>query len=105
MKKLSGETITVLLAPFILAFMYIYPRMLINELGEANPWTSYFYMYGFGVLFFFIGIFIILKSGACNLKREQDRFWFKILMFGMVFFASLHAGWIYLALSIPVKGA
>ena len=53
----------------ILAFVYFFPRYLIASLGPANPWTSYFYQYGLGLVAFSIGIYIILKSGACQFGR------------------------------------
>ena len=104
MKKLSNPMLAALLVPIVLVFSYIYPRAVISHFGIENPWTSYLYMYGFGLLTFAIGVTLILKSGACNLSRAKDRFWLKALLIGMVFFSSLHASWIYLALSIPFKG-
>ena len=86
------------------ALAYFFPRFLVSCLGEANPWTSYFYLYGFGVVFFGVGIYIALKSGACQLGRGRDSFWFKFLICGYLGFASLHATWIQLALSFPFLG-
>ena len=88
----------------LLAIIYAFPRILVNTLGKENPWTNYFYMYGFGAIFFGFGIVLILKTGACDLKLTRDKYWFKVLIGGFVFFASLHAIWIVLALIIPVKG-
>lgn len=90
--------------PLVLAFIYIYPRVLIANLGEANPWTSYFYQYGFGLVFFLIGIWLILKQGACRLGRGHDSFWFGVLILGFLFFAIGHAVWIVLALKVPYLG-
>ena len=104
MKKLSGPMTAVLLVPLVIAFCYIYPRAIISAFGIDSPWTNYLYMYGFGLVTFIIGIFLILKSGACNLKRKKDLFWFKALIIGMLFFITLHGTWIYLAISIPFKG-
>ena len=87
----------------LLAFIYVYPRVLVNLLGEGNPWTSYLYLYGFGLIFFTIGIWVIRSSGALVLGRGHDSFWYKILLGGFVFFASLHGLWIFLALNTPVK--
>ena len=87
-----------------LAIVYFFPRFLAGYLGKANPWTSYFYLYGFGLIFFSIGIWIALKSGACQLGRGQDSFWLKFLLCGYMILASLHGAWIKLALSIPFLG-
>lgn len=94
----------VLLVPVVIAFCYFYPRAIIDIFGLESAWTNYLYMYGFGLVTFIIGILLILKSGACNLKREKDVFWFKALLVGMVFFAGLHWSWIYISLTVPFKG-
>jgi len=88
---------------FTLVFVYYFPRFLITNLGEANPWTSYLYLYGFGGYFFIIGLLLIIKTGSCKLGRAHDTKWFTILCSGFLALMSLHAVWIYLALSIPVK--
>jgi hypothetical protein len=97
---LIGTGITVVL----LAFIYTYPRLIIAWLGEGSPWTSYLYLYGFGLVFFLMGIYIILRSGACRLGRGRDSFWFGVLFAGFVFFAAMHAAWIVAAQKIPYLG-
>ena len=88
----------------LLAFAYKFPRLLIQWLGDENPWTSYLYQYGFGLIFFLIGLWLILKSGACKLGRGRDTFWFGVLLAGFVGFATLHAVWIVLAQRVPYLG-
>jgi len=103
MSKIKSSILIPVLILFSLLFTYFYPRFLIAELGESNPWTSYLYLYGFGSLFFGVGLLLITKSGACVFGRGQDSKWFTVLCTGFVFLMSLHAIWIYLALSIPVN--
>jgi membrane protease YdiL (CAAX protease family) len=93
-----------ILSILVLAFVFVFPRILIAGLGAENPWTSYLYQYGFGLIVFTIGIVLILKTGSCVLGRGNDAHWFRWLIGGFIFFAVLHAVWIILALSIPVKG-
>ena len=88
----------------LLCIIYSYPRFLVHMFGEASPWTSYFYLYGFGFIFFIIGVWIALKSGSCRPKRGRDGFWLKFTFFGYVWLASMHAAWIWLALSVPFRG-
>ena len=83
---------------------YMYPRFLIQSFGADSPWTSFLYLYGHGFIFFSVGLWTILKTGACQLGRGYDTFWFKVLIFGFVFFATIHGTWVWLALSMPVKG-
>ena len=88
----------------ILVFVFVFPRILINVLGPSDPWTSYLYQYGLGSIVFLIGIVLIRRTKACVFERGSDKFWFNWLIFGFFFFAILHAVWILLAVSIPVKG-
>ena len=88
----------------IFAICYFYPRLLVNVLGESNPWTSYFYMYGFGLVTFAIGMLVILKSGALKPSRGNERMWMHMLLGGFVFFSTLHGLWVILALNVPFKG-
>jgi hypothetical protein len=62
-------------------------------------------MYGHGLMFFAVGIWTILKTGACQLGRGRDSHWFNVLIGGFIFFATLHGTWVYLAVSAPFKGA
>jgi hypothetical protein len=89
----------------LLIFIYSYPRLIISWLGKDNPWTSYLYLYGFGAAFFMMGIFIILRTGACRLDRGHDKLWFVVLLLGFLFFSVIHALWIVAALNIPYLGA
>ena len=86
-----------------LIFFYAWPRMLTGWIGIDNPWTPYGYRYGNGLIVFGIGLWTILRSGACRPGRGHDRFWLGVLLAGFVFFAALHAAWILGALHIPVK--
>ena len=104
MREKMGRAVWVLYLVAFLVFAFIFPRLLISQLGPENPWTNYFYLYGFGFFYTGSGVWLVLKSGACNLNREHDRFWFKILLAGWAYFACLHALWIYLAISIPFRG-
>ena len=102
--KKVNFVVPILIIVLTLVFVFMYPRMLISQFGEASPWTSYLYLYGFGGYFFMIGLILILKTGACKLGRGRDTKFFAILCSGFIFLVCMHATWIYLALSIPVKG-
>ena len=97
---LIGSVLTAIL----LIFIYTYPRLIISWLGKDNPWTSYLYLYGFGAGFFMMGIYIILRSGSCQLDRGYDKLWFWVLLLGFFFFAGIHALWIVASVTIPYLG-
>ena len=96
--------ITLTTIAVLLGIVFAFPRLLSTWLGNDNPWTSYLYMYGFGLVFFSLGILLILKTGACKPGRGRDRFWLGVLLGGFVFFATLHAVWILAALYLPQQG-
>ena len=101
-KKLNPKFWGLITGVFV--FCYVFPRFLVNTLREENPWTSYLYMYGFGLVAFAIGMFVILKSGALNPHRGNERMWMHLLIIGFVFFSTLHGLWIIFALNVPYLG-
>lgn len=103
-KKERSSLFIVLFIIALLVFVFVFPRILISQLGSGNPWTSYLYQYGFGAIVFLIGINLIIRSGACQLSRVRDKYWFKWIIFGFFVFAITHLVWILLAIHIPVKG-
>jgi hypothetical protein len=55
-----------------------------------NSWLPFIYLYGVGGIFFAFGMFVIVKSGALNLKIKRHKRWFIILIGGFFFFVCLH---------------
>ncbi len=102
-KKKKGMPVWIIVI-LVLAFVFVFPRILISTLGAGSPWTSYLYQYGLGAVTFIIGIILIRKSGSCQLGRGSDSMWFRWIIVGFFLFAIVHLVWIILALSIPVKG-
>lgn len=88
----------------ILLIIFFYPRFIVNALGENNPWASYLYQYGLGLIVFLVGLWLIRATGACQPGRGHDRLWWWVLIGGFIFFTLLHGLWIVLALSCPVYG-
>uniref|UniRef100_A0A832DMD8 Uncharacterized protein n=1 Tax=Ignavibacterium album TaxID=591197 RepID=A0A832DMD8_9BACT len=56
-----------------------------------QTWLPFIYLYGVGGIFFFTGMYIIIKSGALNTQRKHHRWWIKVLFGGYFFFLFLHA--------------
>ncbi len=56
-----------------------------------NSWMPFIYLYGVGGVFFFFGIYLIVKSGSLNPEKRHHRIWLKVLLGGFFFFVLLHA--------------
>ena len=61
-------------------------------------WLPYLYLYGVGGIFFFIGVFIILRSKSLKLDRPSHKSWFYILLFGFLNYMGIHAFFIFSAI-------
>jgi hypothetical protein len=59
-------------------------------LSFENTWLPFIYLYGGGGLFFLIGIIITKKAGAMDFKKKKHKFWFKVLLFGFLWFMAIH---------------
>ena len=94
----------VIIVAVVLAFTFFFPRFLLARWDPGDPWLNYCYQYGFGLVTFLIGLFVILKTGACQLGRGRDSFWFGVLCSGYVAYATVHALWIVAAQSAPYLG-
>jgi len=66
------------------------PPMPSDALDFDRVWLPYLYLYGVGGLIFVAGLVLVLKSGAMNLKRANHRRWLGLLIFGFVWYMSLH---------------
>lgn len=61
-------------------------------------WLTYLYQYGLGGVVFLLGLFLIVKSRACDLSRRNERIWFLFLIVGFLWYAGLHLLWTLAAL-------
>jgi len=66
------------------------PSMPSVALDFDRVWLPLLYLYGVGSLFFFGGLFLVLKSGAMDLKRRSHRHWLGVLLFGLLWYIGLH---------------
>ena len=103
--KILKVLIQTLLGLMFIAAVYFWPRYLSETLGEKNPWMSYLYTYGLGILFFAFTVFWIFSSPSPNPKKQkQDRFWLFVFCGALGFGITLHGVWIWFAVSYPFKG-
>jgi len=63
-----------------------------------NSWLPFIYLYGVGGVFFFSGLYIIVKSGSLNLQKKHHLWWIRVLVAGFFFFLFIHAALIIAAL-------
>ena len=57
----------------------------------SHSWLPFMYLYGLGGLLFISGIFITIRSGSLNLDSISHWRWFWTLIFGLVWYMSIHA--------------
>ena len=55
-----------------------------------NTWLPFIYLYGVGGIFFLTGMLLIRKTGAVDFSKKLHRYWYKVMIFGFVYFVLLH---------------
>ena len=55
-----------------------------------NTWLPFIYLYGVGGIFFLTGMLLIRKAGAVDFSKSRHRYWYKVMIFGFVYFVLLH---------------
>jgi len=63
----------------------------------SQTWLPFIYLYGVGGIVFTVGLFLILRTKALRLSYIRHKKWFWLLLYGFVFWFSLHAIFIILA--------
>ena len=56
----------------------------------SHSWLPYIYLYGLGGFLFVFGIIITLKAGSFDLRRYAHKKWMWVLVFGFVWYSSMH---------------
>ena len=67
-------------------------------LDFSRTWLPFLYLYGVGGIAFALGIYLITKTKALNIYRNDHLLWLAILFFGFFYYASIHRIFISLAL-------
>ena len=63
-----------------------------------RTWLPFLYLYGVGGIVFTLGMILILKTKALRLNFKRHQKWLWLLLYGLIFWSSLHAAFIILAL-------
>jgi hypothetical protein len=68
----------------------IMPHMPGDALDFDRLWLPYIYLYAVGGALFLGGLFLVLRSGALDMKRRGHRRWLGVLVFGLLWYMGLH---------------
>jgi len=63
-----------------------------------DSWLPYIYLYVGGGIFFLAGMILIRKTKAIDMRLKRDRFWWKVMLFGFIYYMAIHAFLIIAAL-------
>ena len=63
-----------------------------------RTWLPFLYLYGVGGIVFTLGMILILKTKALRLNFKRHQKWLWLLLYGFIFWSSLHAAFIILSL-------
>jgi hypothetical protein len=101
----SRFPIAAIAVPAVVFLCWALPRLIVSIFGIDGHWTPFVYQYALGGLVFGIGLWVIRASGACDWSNPRDRFWFRVLIFGYLAYATMHGVVTWLAVAVPFKGA
>ena len=80
---------------------FAFPRALVAFLGESHFLSSYLYIYGQGLPFFILGVYMLLKTKAINTKRVGEKRWLLYFVLVLVWNVLFHGLWIWTAVQAP----
>ena len=70
-----------------------------ENLTFYHTWLPFLYLYGVGGIAFLIGMFLIVKTKALIYKKSHHKKWLVVLVFGFIYYASIHGFFIIMALN------
>ena len=69
-----------------------------ENLTFYQTWLPFIYLYGVGGIAFLIGMYLIMRTRALSLDKIHHKKWLFILIFGFIYYASIHGAFIMMAL-------
>ena len=69
-----------------------------ENLTFYQTWLPFIYLYGVGGIAFLIGMYLITRTRALSLDKIHHKKWLFILIFGFIYYASIHGAFIMMAL-------
>ena len=69
-----------------------------ESLTFYHTWLPFIYLYGVGGIAFLIGMYLITRTRALSLDKIHHKKWLFVLIFGFIYYASIHGAFIMMAL-------
>jgi len=69
-----------------------------ENLTFYQTWLPFIYLYGVGGIAFLIGMYLITRTRALSLDKIHHKKWLFVLIFGFIYYASIHGAFIMMAL-------
>ena len=69
-----------------------------ENLTFYHTWLPFLYLYGVGGIAFLIGMSLIIRTKALSLDKIHHKKWLFVLIFGFLYYASIHGSFIIMAL-------
>ena len=69
-----------------------------ENLTFYQTWLPFIYLYGVGGIAFLIGMYLITRTRALSLDKIHHKKWLFVLIFGFIYYASIHGAFIMIAL-------
>jgi hypothetical protein len=63
-------------------------------------WTTFLYHFGVGGIILALGLWTIVKTGACRLRSPKERLWFGALIAGYLWLFGIYFFWIQAGLHL-----
>ena len=69
-----------------------------ENLTFYHTWLPFIYLYGVGGIAFLIGMYLITNTRALSSDKIHHKKWLFVLIFGFIYYASIHGTFILMAL-------
>ena len=69
-----------------------------ENLTFYHTWFPFIYLSGVGGIAFLIGMFLIIRTRALSMDKIHHKKWLFVLIFGLLYYASIHGTFIIMAL-------
>ena len=104
MSQIKSVFIICVLVGFFAGSAFFFPRWLLTRFGEGHFISSYLYIYGSGIPFFILGVWLLIRSKALDFRIKGEKKWLWFFILGLTWYVIAHGLWILVAVSFPSKG-